>query len=293
MLRAAGVDAMTRAQWGSPRERDGSYARRRSTHPMPAGPAPYHFLHITVTADTDTRLEGAAGARQVESYGLSSPPMVSYQGLVTNEGRYFEGQSYGVKGTHTINDKKVPGFPTDLNYHGYAVAIMQNVGDAVTDAQVETLAKVYAAAELAGWVRRGAPIYPHRMFAWKSCPGDRAVARLGEIQRLKDQYVNAGRLPGTEPREWDDMATKDELRSVVAEVVEAKLAERDETLLVRPKKGEKPEDVSVDKVFRMVLHSLDRIQSRVNRLHDRLDGISGPDPDAGDDEPAGGDATKS
>lgn len=286
MLRAAGVDVMTRAQWGSPRERDGSYARRRSTHPMPSGPARFHFLHITVTPDTDTPLEGAAGARRVESYGLSSPPMVSYHGLVTNEGRYFEGQSYGVKGTHTINDKKVGGYAADLNYYGYAVAIMQNVGDAVTDAQVETLAKVYAAAELAGWVRRGAPIYPHRMFAWKSCPGDRAVARLDDIVRLKNQYVNAGHLPGSEPREWDDMASRSDIRDVVAEVVEAKLAERDETLKVRPKSGEKLEETSIDKVARMILHELGRILSRVNRLHTRMDAMDGPGPDAGDAEPA-------
>jgi hypothetical protein len=167
---------------------------------MPSGPASYHFWHITVTADTDTVLEGKSGARKVESYGLSTPPMVSYHGLVTNEGKWFEGQSYGVKGTHTINDKKVPGFPHDLNKYGYAVAIMQNVKDEVTDAQVRTCAMAFAAAELDGYVKRGAPIYPHRKFAWKECPGDKAVSRLAEVQKLKDQYVRNG-LPkaGTAP----------------------------------------------------------------------------------------------
>lgn len=194
-LRAAGVEVYDREDWDSPREADGSYARRRKTHPMPSGPAAYHYLHITVTRDTDTVQEGAAGARQVEGYGYSSPPMVSYQDLVTNEGKVFEGQSYGVKGTHTVNDKAVPGFPRDLNMVGYATALMQNVGDQVTDEQVRVVAMIFAARELAGVVRRGAPVYPHRKFAAKSCPGDKAVARLDEIVQLKDRYVRDG-LPG-------------------------------------------------------------------------------------------------
>lgn len=199
-LEAAGVVCHTRRDWGSPRERDGSYAHRVRTHPMPPGPAPYHFLHITVTRDTDTILEGASGARQIESFGYSTPPMVSYQDLVTNEGRYFQGQNYGVKGTHTVNDKEIPGYPTDLNRYGYATALMQNVDDAVTDAQVRVVAMTMAARELEGLVRRGAPILPHRKFAWKACPGDKAVARLPEIIRLKNQYVRVG-LPGQRIKE--------------------------------------------------------------------------------------------
>jgi hypothetical protein len=196
-LRNAGVECYSRKEWGSPREADGSYARRRSTHPMPPGPASYHFLHITVTGDTDLPDEGKAAARQVESFGLSTPPMVSYQDLVTNEGRYFQGQNYGTKGTHTVNDKNVPGFPHDLNLHGYATAIMQNVGDAVTDRQVDVIAMVFAAREIAGLVQRGAPIHPHRTFANKACPGDKAVARLPEIRALRDKYVREG-LPSKE-----------------------------------------------------------------------------------------------
>lgn len=199
-LRAAGVECFTREEWGSPQEQAGKYAERARTHPMPSGPADFHFLHITVTADTDTVLEGAAGARQIERYGYSSPPMVSYQDLITNEARYFQGQDYGTKGTHTVNDKAVPGYVRDLNLRGYALALMQNVGDEVTDEQVALAAMVFAARELAGLVRRGAPILPHRMFAAKSCPGDKAIARLPEITRLRDQYIRTG-LP-----QEDDMA---------------------------------------------------------------------------------------
>lgn len=264
-LRAAGVECFTRDEWGSWQESQGRYAARRGTHPMPAGPADYHFLHITVTADTDTVLEGVLGARQVETYGLSTPPMVSYQDLVTNEGRYFQGQDYGTKGTHTINDLNVPGFPNDLNLYGYAAAIMQNVGDAVTDAQVETLAKVYAARELLGLVKRGAPVYPHRKFAAKACPGDLAVARLGEITRLKNQYVRAGRLPGSEPKEWDDMATKAELREVVRAEV------RDALAGVKVKVGNQDGEPGAelwtdDKVARTLLNTVERLETKVNRL---------------------------
>lgn len=182
---------------------------------MPPGPADCHFLHITVTRDTDTVQEGMAGARQIETYGYSTPPMVSYQGLVTNEGRYFQGQDYGVKGTHTVNDRGVPGFPKDLNLRGYATALMQNVGDDVTDVQVDVLAMVFAAEELAGLVKRGAPIYPHRKFAAKSCPGDKAMARFADIERLKAKYVRDG-LPG---KDWFAMASEADLERVVRKVV--------------------------------------------------------------------------
>lgn len=216
-LRAAGVECLTREEWGSPAERAGAYARRRSTHPMPSGPAPYHFLHITVTPDTDTLVEGAAGARQVEGYGYSTPPQVSYQDLITNEGRYLQGQDYGTKGTHTVNDKQVPRYPRDLNLVGYALALMQNVGDEVTDTQVQLAAMVFAARERTGWVRVGAPILPHRMFAAKSCPGDRAVARLPEITRLRDQYVRDG-LPTTQE---DDMPLSPEDKAWIKDQIDA------------------------------------------------------------------------
>jgi hypothetical protein len=187
---------------------------------MPTGPADFHFLHITDTSDTDGILDGAAGARFVETLGFSTPPMVSYHDLVTNEGRYFEGQTYGVKGTHTVNKLNVPGFAFDLNLHGYATAIMQRVDDEVTDAQVRTIALIFAARELAGLVRRGAPIHPHRKFAPKACPGDKAVARLGEIKEQRDRFVREG-LPR---KEWFEMATKEELREVVTNVVNEQLA---------------------------------------------------------------------
>lgn len=193
MLRAAGVECYNRDEWGTARESE--YVKRRGSHPMPDGPADYHFLHITVTGDTDSVKEGKDGAKQIESYGLSTPKMVSYHGLTTNEAKYFQGQDYGTKGTHTINDKNVSGFPNDLNLRGYAIALMQNVGDEVTDLQVKLIAMIMAAEELTGWVKKGAAIYPHRKFANKSCPGDKAVARLEEIFHLKTDYVKEGKLP--------------------------------------------------------------------------------------------------
>jgi len=196
-LREVGVKAYTREEWGSVRPE--AYIVRRGTHPMPAGRAKYHFLHITVTADTDTVQEGWRGAKQIESYGLSTPKMVSYQDMITNEGLYFQGQDYGTKGTHTINDRNVANFANDLNLQGYALAILQNVEDEVTDVQVLLAARVFAARELAGFVNKFAPIYPHRKFAYKACPGDKAVARLAEIQELKDNMVQRGSLKEIPP----------------------------------------------------------------------------------------------
>lgn len=191
-LRAAGVECYTRTQWESPQQKAGAYRRRRRTHPMPKGPARYHFLHITVTHDTDTLAEGAAGMRQVEGYGYSTPPTVSYQDCVTNEGRYFEGQNYRVKGTHTINDKDTVGYPHDLNAYGYATALLQNVGDDVTEVQADLVAMIFAARELKGLVAKGAPVLPHRLFAWKSCPGDKAMVWVDWIVERKNHYVTHG-----------------------------------------------------------------------------------------------------
>lgn len=190
LLERKGVKTFTREQWGS-KQLD-EYVKRRETHAMPNGPAKYHFLHITVTNDTDSVREGKDGAQQIESYGLSTPPMVSYQDLITNEGKYFQGQDYGNKGTHTINDLNVSGFAYDLNLHGYALAIMQNVNDDVTDEQVLLAAMVFAAREVTGWVVKNAPVYPHRKFANKACPGDKAVARLSQIVDLKNHFVKNG-----------------------------------------------------------------------------------------------------
>lgn len=192
MLEDAGVECYTRGEWGSARL--GDYIKRRITHPMPKGPAKYHFVHITVTSDTDSVKEGKAGARQIEGYGLSTPPMCSYQEMVTNEAKYFQGQDYGTKGTHTVNDRKVKGFSRDLNLEGYALAIMQNVDDEVTDEQIILVAKVLAARELCGFVKRGAPVYPHRKFAYKACPGDKMVAALSRITKLKNDYVKRGSI---------------------------------------------------------------------------------------------------
>jgi hypothetical protein len=281
LLSAAGVECYNRAQWGSPREADGSYARRVSTHPMPAGPADYHFIHITVTGDTDLPADGKAGARLVESYGLSTPPMVSYQDLITNEGRYFQGQNYGVKGTHTVNDKKVPGFAFDLNAEGYATAIMQNVGDEVTDEQVRLAAMICAARELLGLVKKHAPIYPHRMFAWKECPGDRMVARLDDVIRLRDTYVAAGRLPSKEDdmpyRDWpqaDKIALVDD---VAKRVTQALL---DETQ-VRVRTGDGVKKVSLRRAIASAANAPAVVRAVFDRLAEKLDADTDQsDPDA-------------
>ena len=223
LLRDAGVQCFTREQWGSPMQEIGAYARRRHTHPMPGGKAKYHFLHLTVTSDTDTVKQGAEGARQIESYGYSTPAMVSYHDLITNEGRYYEGQNYGVKGTHTVNDKEVGGYPIDLNLYGYATALMQNVEDEVTDEQVRLAALCAAAREIKGYTEYGAPILPHRMFAWKACPGDKAVARLDEIRKLKEKFVR--NFPEEDEmakyRDWEDADKQALVNDLVSGLLDA------------------------------------------------------------------------
>lgn len=232
-LKKAGVTVVTRDQYSV---RPEAYLRRRDTHPMPDRPAKYHYLHITVTGDTDTTKEAIAGARQVEGYGYSTPPQVSYQDLITNEGIYVQGQDYGTKGTHTVNDNRVPGFPKDLNLEGYALALLQNVHDEVTDEQVTLAAMVFAARELAGLVAIGAPVYPHRMFAAKSCPGDKAMARLAEIIRLKNLYVKAGKIPSLTPEVLVTPTRGVQVDSALNALKKAKGTGRRQKLIVRARK---------------------------------------------------------
>lgn len=191
-LRAHGVTVYTRTDWGSEQQKAGAYKRRRDTHQMPSPEARYGFLHLSVTPDTDLPAEAKAAARVIERYGYSTPPMVSYHWLTTNEGIVLQGQNLGVKGTHTINDKHLARYPYDLNAYGYAVALMQNVQDPVTDVQVDVVAMLFASMKRHGYLRDTAPILPHRMFAAKSCPGDKAMAKLATIRRRTARYARNG-----------------------------------------------------------------------------------------------------
>lgn len=176
-------------------------------------------MHITVTHQAST-LDNRS--RVVERIGAQRFPntRMSYNALLHRGGEVHEGQPRGRKGAHTVNNKQVSGYPHDLNHYGHALSYVGMEADAFGEAEAESAARYFAALVISG-ESRATQIEPHRKFAWKACPGDRAMAWLPEINRRFKAYVQAGRLPGgntpNPPKEesWLDMATKKDVEDAV------------------------------------------------------------------------------
>lgn len=184
-LRAQGLEFHTREQWGAVH----NYADRPPVHI----PGSYLFLHISITQDPDD-LAGHEDDRMrtLERIGTARfKSGISYNWAVFDTGRQWEGQPLDRKGTHTVNDKHVPGYPYNLNYHGFAVVLPQLLPDEVTDEQVDGVARFGAACRRAR-LTTATEFLPHQMFANKTCPGAKAMRRLPEINRLMAHYVRAG-----------------------------------------------------------------------------------------------------
>lgn len=171
-------------------------------------PATHVFVHITET-NPKSYSSDAAHARAVEAIGISRFPNtgVSYNRLVMQSGKVFEAQPMGRQGAHTVNNKNLtkcvsPGCPskggsipseaTNANKYVRAYAICQNTNDVVTDAELDGLARAIAADQLAGLVKKGAPIHGHRCVAYKSCPGDKMWARMQELENRVALYLSRG-----------------------------------------------------------------------------------------------------
>jgi hypothetical protein len=187
-------------------------------------PATRVFVHITITNPANYASDDAH-ARAVESIGISRFPStgISYNRLFMQSGTAYEGQPIGRRGAHTVNDFKRASCSTsgcpgrgapltapdwNLNYNARAYVICQNVGDVVTDKQLDSLAKAIAADKLAGFVVRTAEIHGHRCVSSKSCPGDRMWARMSALEALVDGYLRTGLKPPPPPplpQEDDDM----------------------------------------------------------------------------------------
>lgn len=207
-LREAGFKVKTHEQWGS-KQRD-VYAWRLRNKPVDV-PVRYGFLHITVT-----NKHGDEGARLVEEIGMERfGTGCSYNWMVDHVTHtIYQGQFLEAKGAHTLNEKGVQGFPYNLNYWGHAVAIMGDVEDPVCDKCVELIAAIFAAEQLQNVMVKGAHIYPHRTFAAKSCPGDKAVARLTDIHDRVTLMVKEQALrPPTLVEKANDLLEKAQKRA--------------------------------------------------------------------------------
>jgi hypothetical protein len=212
-LAAVGVRLRTREQAGLRR----SYTDARTV----VEPATRAFVHITVSNPSNYATEDAHW-RAIEAIGIARFPStgISYNRGFMQSGTAYEGQPIGRRGAHTVNDFErptciTPGCPGrggpltatpawNLNYNSRAYVICQNTQHAVTDAQLDAMARVIAGDMRAGFVRRDAEIHGHRCVSAKSCPGDRMWALMATLRARVDHYLSRGIRP-PQTSEDDDM----------------------------------------------------------------------------------------
>lgn len=193
------MEIMTRAQWGA------KYG------PNPTVALPYdevivHTAAGSVRPPSATLEQDAAVMRAIESFHRSTRGWaggVGYNHVVMRSGRVFEGQGFGRRGTHTESRNSQWGIC--LDGHGDQAEATPQQWAAVQDLIRHGLAT--------GRLRTGYRVSGHRNYSTtgKTCPGNLIYPRLGELRGLD----------GTQPpaKEWDEMATKDEIREVVREQV--------------------------------------------------------------------------
>lgn len=168
-LAAVGLRLRQRHEWG---------ARFNYTTSRPVdNPATRLFLHITVT-NPGAYKSNDEHARAVENIGISRFPAtgISYNGLLMPGGLLYEGQPWGRRGAHTVNDRQhaacqQAGCPSrghsiqapswNLNVNSRALALARNIGDPVTAADIDAAARWAAAYKLAGMASMDARWHRH------------------------------------------------------------------------------------------------------------------------------------
>lgn len=192
MVRAArrrGATVLTHRQWGS--KARSVYASRRSATRRGVWPgfklrADTLVLHITVTFDSgDLVGDFKTDVQTVERIGLERfGSGISYNAVVDMAtGTAAVGQPLDSKGTHTVNDKRVPGYSHDQNLVARAIACLGMPGDRLSDAALETIVDLMVGMWEAGALTDDPDVVPHSLFAHKDCPTDAVRAALPEIRR--------------------------------------------------------------------------------------------------------------
>ena len=176
--RRRGVVVLSRRQWGS--KLPHVYAWRRIFR-RAKQPADTVVQHITVTTPSG---DFKQDARLVESIGQARfGSGVSYNWLVDmRTGHVAVGQPLDAKGTHTLNDKGVPGYSFDQNLVARAIAVIGQPGTPLSNKAERVISLLIAAMIDEGAVTRGFDYDPHSKFAFKDCPCDATRNRMGAIR---------------------------------------------------------------------------------------------------------------
>lgn len=190
-LAAMGFDVVTRKEWGTVHE--SLYQSRRRNKPVKL-PVRYSFAHISVTKNTSSF---AADMRTLERIGYERfGSGISYNWAIDPDtGQIGEGQPVDAKGTHTVNDKGISGFPENLNLYGHAICCIGMPGLKVSERFKLSFAALLQASYSEGVMVTGAPLYPHSMFANKDCPTD-AVRRV--LPEIRSTAIQMGEIMGLE-----------------------------------------------------------------------------------------------
>lgn len=182
--RKRGLTVLTHRQWGS--QATSVYAtRRRRTAAGDWGKFKFKAdtvaQHITVTEPSK---DFRADVRTVERIGLERfGSGVSYNFVVDmTTGTVAVGQPLDSKGTHTVNDKNVPGYSKDQNLVARAIAVLGMPDDKLSAKAENAIVQLLAAMVEAGAITPGFDYVPHSLFAFKDCPCDATRNRMDEIR---------------------------------------------------------------------------------------------------------------
>ncbi len=213
-LRDEGLDFFTREDWGS--RRLSLYHERLTTRRIEL-PVDLGFVHISVTTDAIPEIPAAEfeSMRAIEEIGWQRfGTGMSYNAAAHDTGRLMMGHPLTASGAHTLDDFGTFGPKgASLNGRAFACVLPQNVADKVTDLQVDAIARFFAAAKRAGLLRlTTGRLHGHREVSAKSCPGDLAWARMGDINDLTSDYIRRG-LRAAPDKEDDDMALNDQVNT--------------------------------------------------------------------------------
>lgn len=202
--RRRGVKIMTRREWGSMYGPVYAARRRERPHHQIGRGIPTDTLvqHITVTHPSTPTLPAsrsmAADMRVVERIGFDRfGSGMSYNfGWNMSNGLIGVGMPLDAKGTHTVNEKHVPGFSYDLNYvslaiAGIGMAATPGTPDTVpTEQALDSLARLIAALIDCHYLTHEFDYMPHRAFTNKACPGDLIAARMSDVRHAAQRYAS-------------------------------------------------------------------------------------------------------
>lgn len=183
--RADGLTVLTRKDWGST---EGAVykSRRARTKAGEWGPfllrADTVVQHITVTPPN---ADFAASARLVERIGMERfGSGVSYNWLVDMfSGEIAAGQPLDSKGTHTVNDKGIPGYSHDQNLVARAIAVVGMPTTPLSKKAEAAITRLLYVMVAQGAITPGFDYVPHSLFAFKDCPCDNTRERMPTIRR--------------------------------------------------------------------------------------------------------------